>query len=342
MLYFVRNDENCNNLASIMSRPKIVVIGGGTGTYQVLVGLKKYPVDLTAIVTMADSGGSSGKLRQEFGILPPGDIRRALLALSNLPISKKTLAELFEFRFDPSSKSDLAGHSIGNLLLAALTQIYGREDLAISEAEKILDVSGKVLPVTLDKVHLHGVLEDGTVVEGETNIDVRRVKPSIPIQEVYLKPSAAIYPQAREAILAADLIILGPGDLYTSVIPNLLVKGVNEAIVNSKAKVAYVCNLMTKHGETDGFTACDFVDEIRKYLGPAQEKLAFVLINKKVSFPKTVVSWYKRYHSLPVEDGIDEQTLGLEVIHDTFAQEGKLVRHDPDKLASAISKILNL
>ena len=321
-------------------RPKIVVIGGGTGTYQVLVGLKKFPqdFDLTAIVTMADSGGSSGRLREEFGMLPPGDVRRALLALSDLPISKETLRKLFEFRFE--NGHGLAGHSMGNLLLAALTQIRGREDLAISEAEKILEVSGRVLPVTLSKTQLHGILTDGTVVKGETNIDVRRIKPSVPIERVYLHPQARIYPKAREAILKTDLIILGPGDLYTSVVPNLLVKGVNEAIYRSSARVVYICNLMTKHGETDGFTAQDFLDEVKKYLGKAQSRLSDVLVNKKVALPKAVVGWYRQYHSAPVEDGLDQRKNGVQVIHEAFVQPGKLVRHDPEKVACALVKLL--
>ncbi|MDO8551772.1 MAG: YvcK family protein [bacterium] len=323
-----------------MKRPKIVVIGGGTGTYQILVGLKKYPVDLTAVVTMSDSGGSSGKLREEFGMLPPGDIRRALLALSNLPISKKTLAELFEFRFDPSTSSGLAGHSFGNLLLAALTQIYGREDLAISEAEKILAVSGQVLPVTLSHVHLHGVLTDGTVVEGETNIDVRRIKPSVPIQEVYLKPKAKVFPKVKKAIEEANLIVLGPGDLYTSIIPNLLVEGVNEAITRSKATVVYICNLMTKHGETDNFTAERFVSEIKKYLGGAAGRLRFVLVNKKTYLPSQVKTWYHRYNSQPVEDGVRGFKDSINIVHGDFVQPGKLVRHDPEKVAKALVKLL--
>lgn len=323
-------------------RPKIVVIGGGTGTYQVLVGLRKFPqdFDLTAIVTMSDSGGSSGRIREEFGMLPPGDVRRALLALSDLPISKVTLRKLFEFRFDSSTNSGLAGHSMGNLLLAALTQIHGREDLAISEAEKILEASGRVLPVTLSHVHLHGVLADGTVVKGETNIDVRRIKPSVPIEKVYLRPSARIYPKAKEAILAADLIVLGPGDLYTSIIPNLLVKGVNEAIADSSATLVYICNLMTKHGETDDFTAEDFVAEIKKYLGTVAQKLCFVLVNKKTSLPRSIVRWYRQYHAVPVEDGLDERKNGVKVIHDNFVQPGKLVRHDPTRLARTLVKLL--
>ena len=320
------------------SCPRVVVIGGGTGTYQVLLGLKKYPLELSAIVTMSDSGGSSGRLREEFGILPPGDIRRALLALSNLPISEKTLAKLFEFRF--TNGHGLAGHNLGNLFLAALTQITGRADLAVEEAEEILKTAGHVYPVTLKKTNLHAVLADGTVIRGETNIDVRRVKPSVSIQKVFLKPNASVYPKAKEAILKADLIILGPGDLYTSIIPNLLVRGVNQAIKNSRAKLVYVCNLMTKHGETDHFAAVDFVNEIKNYLGPAKGKLGYVLINKKVTLSPAVIHWYKKYHSRPVEDGLDGEASGIKVIHGSFAQGEKFVRHHPSRLARALANLL--
>ncbi|MFZ5366214.1 MAG: gluconeogenesis factor YvcK family protein [Patescibacteria group bacterium] len=317
-------------------RPKIVVIGGGTGTYQVLLGLKKYPVSLTAIVTMSDSGGSSGRLREQLGILPPGDIRRALLALSGLHIKKKTLAALFDFRFN---NGELAGHSLGNLLLAALVQITGREDLAISEAEKILEVSGTVLPVTTESTDLVAQLADGTVIKGETNIDVRKIKPEIPIEKVYLLPKGEIFPKAKKAILSADLIVLGPGDLYTSIIPNLLVSGVNQAIEKSKAKVVYICNLMTKDGETSGFAVSDFLREIRKYLGEAGKKLSLVVVNKKLKLPVSVALWYKKYKSEPVRLDL-EKISGVKIITGSFAQKGKLIRHDPEKIAKALMKLL--
>lgn len=319
-------------------RPKIVSIAGGTGSYQVLTGLKHYPVDLSAIVTMADSGGSSGRLREEFGMLPPGDVRRALLALSDLPLAKKTLGELFEYRFE--NGEGLNGHSVGNLLLAALTQITGREDLAIAEAERILETAGHVLPVTLDNIHLHGVLEDGTVVHGETNIDVRRIRPEVPLKEVFLDPGGEIFKGARKAIAEADLIVLGPGDLYTSIVPNLLVTGVNEAIAESCAKLVYVCNLMTKYGETDGFSAQDFILEIKKYLGPAKKRLAFVLVNRKITLSPRVKGWYKKYHSEPIEDNVDEKALSVKVTLGDFAQKGKLIRHDPKRLAKALMNLL--
>lgn len=322
-------------------RPKVVVIGGGTGTYQVLVGLKKYPVELSAIVSMSDSGGSSGKLREELGILPPGDARRALLALSDLPLAKKTLASLFSYRFNngPSVNSGLAGHSMGNLLLAALTQITGRPDLAIAEAGKILETAGRVLPVTLGNTHLHGVLADGTVVHGEANIDVRRIKPQVPLKEVFLKPTAKIFEGAKQAIKQSNLIILAPGDLYTSLVPNLLVEGVTRAIDQAKAPVVYVCNLMTKHGETDGFCVSDFVREIKKYLGVAANKLSVILVNQNLRLPINVATWYKKYKSHPVK--LDRTKLdGLAIETGRFAKSGKLIRHDPEQLARALVKLL--
>ncbi len=285
---------------------------------------------------MSDSGGSSGRLRKDLGILPPGDVRRALLALSNLHIKKNTLKKLFDFRFN---NGEFAGHSIGNLLLAALTLITGRPDLAISEASKILEVSGQVLPVTTESTDLVARLQDGTIIRGETNIDIREVKPEVPVAEVYLSPKAKIYPGAKKAILEADLIVLGPGDLYSSIIPNLLVSGTVEAIARSKGKVVYICNLMTKHGETDGFTVFKFVSEIRKYLGKGETKLKYVLVNTKVKLLTSVASWYRKYKSEPVK--LDNDNFGeIEVIKGAFVQPGKLIRHDPGKLARALMKLV--
>ena len=325
-----------------MLKKRVVVIGGGTGTYQVLVGLKKYPVDLSAVVTMSDSGGSTGKLRREFSILPPGDVRRALSALSNLPLAEKTLETLFDFRFH--SKGSLGGHSVGNLLLAALTQITGREDLAIKEAGKILAVSGNVCPVTLDKTTLVAELENGKKIVGETKIDLRwqgKEFSEVPIKKVYLRPGAKVFKEASEAIKKADLIILGPGDLYTSIIPNLLVDGVNEAIAASCAKVALIVNLMTKPGETDNFTASDFIRIIRQYLQKAGNKISHVVINTK--FPEDVqtLAWYLRHSSKPFKDDLEGmRDLGVKVVRGGFTQRGELLRHDPAKLAKALMKLV--
>jgi uncharacterized cofD-like protein len=328
----------------VVRKKKIVVIGGGTGTYQTLVGLKKYPVELCAVVAMSDSGGSTGRLRKELSILPPGDIRRALLALSNLPLSKKTLEHLFDFRFETGE--GLAGHSVGNLLLAALTQITGRMDLAIAEAAKILEVSGYVYPVTLDHTNLVAVLENGQRIFGEAEIDLRAEKTNgslSPIKRIYLSPSATVFPAAAYVIKKADAIVLAPGDLYTSLIPNLLVNGVTEAIEKSKAKVILVVNLMTKPGETDGYCASHFVKVVKDYLGSAKDRLSHILINKPDTFEKKTLSWYKKFGQVPVKDDLERRVNGIRIVRGNFVQKSKkagLLRHDPAKLARAIMRIL--
>jgi len=322
-----------------MKRPKIVVVGGGTGTYTVLTGLRDTPVDLTAIVSMFDSGGSSGRLRDEFGILPPGDVRQALLALSKLPVDKLILRRLLDYRF--KNGVGLKGHSFGNLLLTALTEITGRTDLAISEAAKILDVQGQVLPVSLDNCHLCARLEDGTIIKGETNIDIRRVRPELKILDVFLDPPAKIFPGAKRAILEADLIILGPGDLYTSTIPNLLVESVPRTIAKSKAVIFYICNLMTKYGETQKFSVSDFIKEIQRYLGPAAKKLKKVLVNNYWHVPKSLLARYHQEKSYPVNyDPENCQRLGVEIVLFPLASTGQLLRHNPKKLAKAVLNLL--
>lgn len=324
----------------MVKKKKIVVIGGGTGTFQVLTGLKKYPLEISAVVTMSDSGGSTGRLRKELSILPPGDARRALIALSNLPLAQKTIEKLFDFRFE--SGKGLKGHSMGNLLLAALMQITGREDLAIKEAGKILAVSGFVFPVTLDKTHLVARLENGKRIKGESKIDLRHARGDdwkIPIKKVSLIPQARIFKDTEKAILGADLIVLGPGDLFTSIIPNLLVTGVPQAILRSRAKVVLIINLMTKPGETDGFLASDFIRIIKEYLGPAGKRLTHVVINTKIPHAVQTLSWYFRHSSKPVADNLDDVE-NLEVIRGVFTQRGELLRHDPNKLSRAIVSIL--
>jgi len=320
-------------------QPRVVVIGGGTGTYTVLSGLRGFPVDLAAIVSMFDSGGSSGRLRDEFGILPPGDIRQALLALSRLPVDKLILRRLLDYRFE--NGIGLRGHSFGNLLLTALTEITGRIDLAIEQAAKILDVQGRVLPVSLDNSHLCARLEDGTIIKGETNIDIRRVRPELKILDVFLDPAAKIFSGAKRAILEADLIILGPGDLYTSTIPNLLVNGVSQAIAKSKADVFYICNLMTKYGETQDFAVSDFIKEIQRYLGVATKKLKKVLVNNYWRASKSLLARYYQEKSFPVKyDAKNCQELGAEVVLLPLASTGQLLRHNPEKLAKAILNLL--
>jgi len=252
----------------------IVTIGGGTGTFTVLSALKKYPVHLAAIVSMADDGGSTGMLRDQYGVLPPGDVRRALVALSE---SSETMRDLFNYRF---TGGGLQRHNFGNLFLAALEKVTGNFASAVQEASNILNVNGEVAPVTFDNVRLCAQLEDGTIVRGETNIDIPRdgLRRSR-IKEVWLEPVARMNPSLRRILKNADLIVIGPGDLYTSIIPNLLVPGVKEEIKRSKAKKVFICNLMTKRGETDGFSGEDFLAAIEKYLG--KHVLDFVVFNNK-------------------------------------------------------------
>lgn len=327
-----------------MKKKKVVVVGGGTGTYQVLSGLKNFPLEISAVISMCDSGGSTGKLRKELGILPPGDIRRAILALSDVPFARKTLEKVFDFRF--ANGKSLSGHSLGNILLAALTQITGSMDRAIEEAARILNVSGKVLPITLDKTNLVAILEDGTRVFGETKIDRRKVKPHLPIEKVYLTPKASLFKGAEKVIKEADLIVLGPGDLYTSIVPTLLVEGFNKAVRASSAKLLYVVNLMTKKGETDGFAASDFVRVIEEYLGDSKEKLVYILVNNKINGKESKISsWYKKYGSIPVAN--DLERLGLKpggrsykVISSNFSDTTTFFRHSPTRISRAIAALI--
>lgn len=321
-----------------MKRKRVVVLGGGTGTYQVLQGLKKYDLEISAIISMCDSGGSTGRLRRELGILPPGDVRRAILALSDLPFAQKTLEELFNFRFEEGGS--LKGHSVGNILLAALTQITGSMDKAIEEAARILHVSGSVFPVTLDKTNLVAILSDGTRIYGEANIDKREVKLDLPIKKIYLSPRAHIYPKAAREIEAADLIVAAPGDLYTSLLPVFLVDGVVEAITKSKADLAYVVNLMTKREETKDFNASDFVCTLKEYLGPASYKLKYVFVNKRINESRDqILGWYKRFGSRPVKNDLKGEKDFLLIERD-FVSRTTFFRHDPDKIAKAIYQVL--
>lgn len=263
----------------------IVTIGGGTGTFMILTALKKYPVHLTAIVTMADDGGSTGMLRDQYGVLPPGDVRRALVALSE---SSETMRNLFNYRF---TGGGLQGHSFGNLFLTALEKVTGNFASALQEASNILNIDGEVAPVTLDDVRLCARLADGKLVRGETNIDIPRVAHRSPVKDVWLEPEARMNPSLKRILKNADLIVIGPGDLYTSIIPNFLVPGVKEEIKKSKAKKVFICNLMTKRGETDGFSAEDFLNVMEKYIG--KNVLDFAIFNNKKP-PERLLRRYRR------------------------------------------------
>jgi uncharacterized cofD-like protein len=305
---------------------KVVVIGGGTGVYTVLSGLKRYPLDLAAVVSMADDGGSTGKLREEFGILPPGDVRRALVALSN---ADKHLSDLFNFRFD---EGVLRGHNFGNLFITALERMEGDFQKAVNLAGKILGARGKVVPVTLDNVKLVARMENGEMVYGETNIDIPKHNGRLQIKEIFLKPSAKINPYAIDVLKSADVIIIGPGDLFTSLIPNLLVKGVKKAISSSKAKKIYIVNLMTKFGETNKFKASDFLSVLEKYLG--KNVINSVIMNiEKPSLER--LKKYAEEHAEIVRPDI-HPSKKLKVIKAELLRDKGFLRHDPDKLAKVI------
>jgi uncharacterized cofD-like protein len=323
----------------VKSRPEIVVVGGGTGTYTALMGLKHHQVSLTAVVSMADDGGSSGRLRDEFGHLPPGDVRRCLLALS-ADESATMLRRLFEYRFDRGN--GLNGHSFGNLLLTVLTELTGSTDLAIFEAARLLNVKGTVLPVTLSDSRLGAELEDGTVISGESKIDVRTIRPESRIKRVFLAPPATANPVALAAIARANVIVIGPGDLYTSVVPNLLVDGIPEAIERSDALKVYVCNLMTKHGETDGYRASDFIQEVQRYLG-SRGSLHHVIVNDASNVSEKILRRYVLERAAPVEANLEDcANLGPQPCFGSFAVAGTLLRHDPARLATAIMKLAGL
>src|SRR3989344_5030078 len=265
---------------------KVVTIGGGGGRYVVLCGVRGFRVDITAVVSMFDSGSSSGILRDEFGVLPPGDVRRCLLALSDGKRAE-ILRELFNYRFNGGT--GLSGHSFGNLFLVALSGIYGSDIEAIRKASELLDLKGKVLPVSLDKCDLHAILENGEEIIGETNIDIPKHDGSTKIQRVFLEPSATLFEEADRALREADLIIIGPGDPYTSVIPNLIVGGMKEALRDSKGKKIVVTNLMSKWGETHGFAASDMARELLTYSG--LEKFDIAICNSAPMDPALVAAY---------------------------------------------------
>ncbi|WP_413853913.1 gluconeogenesis factor YvcK family protein [Candidatus Ruminimicrobium bovinum] len=302
----------------------IVTIGGGSGLSTLLRGLKKYPVNITAVVAVSDDGGSSGKLRTEFGVLPPGDIRNCLVALSE---EENLMTKLFGYRFP--KKGSLSNHSFGNLFLTALSSISGGFDKAITNASSILAIKGKVLPVSLDNVILKAELEDGTRVSGETKIS--RSKKNISHVEIFPK-NAKSSKSVTDAILNADYVILGPGSLYTSIIVNLLFKGVINALRKTKAKKIYVCNIMTQVGETTNFKLSDHINAIEKH--SYKGIIDIVLVNNGKIHP-SVAQRYKKEKSMPVI--VDKKALkNVKIIERDFISKTQYAHHDYTKLAKVI------
>lgn len=329
-------------------RKNVVVIGGGTGTYNLLQGLKEYwgEINITKIVPMADSGGSNARIRDEFGLLPLSDVNRGLAALAtDVEDHGQLLRELFLYRFN---KGDgVCGHNFGNLLLVALTDMLGSEMEAIKVASRILRIRGVVLPVTIDDIHLVATYDDGVEVVGEHDIDEpSEERENHRIIKLTTDVPSEATEETKKALEEADLIVLGPGDLYTSLMSNCVVKGVPEAICNSKARFVYVTNLMSRPGQTRGMKASDYLLEIEKYIG-CKPDVAFINSTK---LPEEVLKKYEAEGDFPVNDDLEN---GIEIIRGDFLattlvkrKEGDVlkrsfIRHDGRKLARAIMDLLN-
>ena len=309
---------------------KIVAIGGGTGLSTLLRGLKRRTSNLTAIVTVSDDGGSSGRLQKELGVLPPGDIRNCLVALAD---DEALVTDLFRYRF--TEGEGLSGHSFGNLFLAAMCGITGNFDHAIKESSRVLNVVGRVLPATLGIVHLCAELDDGTILEGESNISraKRRIK-----RVFFDTPPAAPLDEVIAAIRDADAIVLGPGSLFTSVAPNFLVTRIAREVAHAHAVKMYVCNVMSQPGETDGMTAADHVEALLANAG--ERVFDYVIVNDEP--PSRLLGAYAQEGQVPVEPDLERiAALGIETVHAPVMGETETVRHDPEKLAAVVLGIVD-
>lgn len=306
----------------------IVCIGGGTGISTLLRGLKFYAENITAVVTVADNGGSSGTLRREMGILPPGDIRNCVLALAEI---EPLMEEVYQYRF---SEGSLKGQNLGNLIIAALTDICGNFETAVEKISDILAVKGKVLPVTDEKIELMATYSDGSRIFGEAEIVYQNKVARKKIQTIEMLPRTPLANRkAVQALEQADVIILGPGSLYTSIIPNLLVKGIPECIRESHAKVIYIGNLMTQPGETDFFTLSDHLDALERILG---KKAIDVIAIDDTELPKESLQFYAADDSFPVVNDLKNRSDYKVVSGKLSLLDGVYIRHNPKALAKFI------
>lgn len=328
-------------------RKKIVTIGGGTGNFTILSGLKKYEdFSLSAIVSMADDGGSTGRLRDELGVLPPGDVRQCLVALSK---ESQEVRDLFNYRFE---RGQLKGHTVGNIFLSALEKKQGSFSEGLEVAMKILDIKGEVIPVTDDNVSLCMELESGLRLRGEHEINHSHSIQKNGLAKIFLKPKAKLNPKAKEAIKKADIIVIGPGNHYCSIVPNLLVSDMRKSIQETKAKIVYVANLVNKKGHTDGFSLDDYVDSISDFIG--EDQIDHVIYNSqspskqlKQKYQKRgegVIEFNKSDRSSRSYSVIMANLLGKMTIYDkadvvAVANERSLIRHDHNRLAKIVKYI---
>lgn len=331
-----------------MNKKRVVVMGGGTGTHTVLTGLKKYADEfsISAIVAMTDSGGSTGRLRDEFGYLPVGDVRMALVALAReTEAGDILLRQLFLHRF--KTNGDFSGHNFGNLFLVALTDILGSEEKAIEAASRVLNIVGTVIPVTKTSAQLIARYDDGSVVVGEHGIDEPRgEKNGKHIASLHIDSSACVSESASRALREADLIILGPGDLYTSIIANCVISGVPEVLTSAPGKLVYIANLMTKNGQTHGMTLSEHVEEIARYAGRTPD----VVCVNTAPLPRELLARYAEEGEYPLT--LDVENVRAEIRTGDFLSEERiripngdvlkrsLIRHNPDKLAGQLLKLV--
>lgn len=316
---------------------KIVVIGGGTGNFAVLRGLKNYEVEISAIVSMADDGGSTGILRDELGVLPPGDVRQCLVALSN---SSRLMRSLMNYRFE---NGGLEGHSFGNLLLSALEKVTGSFEKAVEEVGRILVIRGKVIPVTTHEVRLKMLLNNRKLLEGEREIYLSQ-EIDQGYKSIYLEPFPKVNPQAISEIMHADLVVLGPGGLHTSLIPNLLIEGVVEALRETQAKKTFVVNLMNRKGQTTGFKASDYLREVVRFMG--EDIFDYILVNDQKP-SQELIEVYAEEGEI-VENDLEDERICLAPLLGEVKEGTKkdlmkrsLIRHDSKKLAQELMKIVN-
>ncbi|WP_461182565.1 gluconeogenesis factor YvcK family protein [Virgibacillus kimchii] len=314
------------------NQPRVVVIGGGTGMPVLLRGLKNLPIALTSLVTVADDGGSTGRLRDEMAIPAPGDIRNVIAALSD---AEPMLIELFQHRFEVGN--GLSGHSLGNLLLAAMTSITGNFNTGIKEISRVLNVKGKIYPISNENMALHAKMTDGTIISGESNIPLSNKR----IERVFLSPQPVKpLPNAVRAIENADLVVIAPGSLYTSILPAIIMPQIEEAIRNTNGKVVYVCNVMTQAGETTGYTASDHVKAITDHIGDNTVD-AIVVHNEPIK--KAIQDVYAEENAEPVEYDTDRLlNMGIQIIEgDIIDHSQSVMRHDTNKISKLLYSIIN-